>query len=314
MDELRCARCLRLVRLPSSPAPSGGARVVVATRRWPEGLLCSHCVSLACETYGDCAGCGVHRLVPGISTDGGRLCTDCAGGLGDYLCARCGQEGWRQEIGVCGRCILSDRLAAVLDDGGGTIAPALRPFFDAICAMSRPRSGILWLSKPHVPPILQALASGQVPLTHAGLDKLRPVKSVSYVRDLLIACGTLPPIDRFLYLFEHWLPEWLSTITDDEHRQVLQRFATWGILRNLRTISARKPIGYSRNQHARAQLRQTAVLLADLHTRDRELQSCDQGDIDTWFAQASTSERNLVRPFLRWAIASGHARYLFHGS
>jgi len=65
-----CARCGRAVR-------TGGAR-------WPEGYLCGTCHTHALETYGPCAGCGVDRLTPGIAPDGGRLCTDCAGGLGEF--------------------------------------------------------------------------------------------------------------------------------------------------------------------------------------------------------------------------------------
>ncbi len=248
----------------------------------------------------------MHRLVPGLSTAGHRLCTDCGGGLGDYICTRCGREGWRQEIGVCGRCILTEQLWALLEDGSGVIRPELIPFFDSVCAMSRPRSGILWLTKPHVPPNLQALAKGQVPLTHAGLDTLSPVKSVTYLRDLLVACGTLPPVDRFLYLFEQWLPGWLAAIEDDEDRQILSRFATWQVLRGLRTVSARRPIGYSRNQNARVLLRVAAGFLTDLHALGRDLKDCDQADIDAWFAQVSMSHNQAVRAFLRWAITGHH--------
>ena len=78
--------------------------------------------------------------------------------------------------------------------------------------MDRPRSGILWLSKPHVGPILQALAHGQVPLTHEGIATLQPWRSAIHVRDLLVAAGILPPVDRFLFLFEQWLPDWLAQI------------------------------------------------------------------------------------------------------
>lgn len=91
--------------------------------------------------------------------------------------------------------------------------------------MSRPRSGILWLSKPHVPPILRALARGEVPLTHDGLSALSPWRSVVHIRDLLIDCAILPPVDRFLFLFEQWLRCWLDDIDDSEHRKLLHRLA-----------------------------------------------------------------------------------------
>lgn len=123
-------------------------------RKWPDGYLCSGCYAKACETYGVCVGCGIDRLLPGIGASGESLCTDCAGGIGDFTCNRCGLEGLRHYAGICGRCVLADRLAVILDDGTGAVRPELVAFFDSIVAMSRPRSGILWLTKPHVPPIL----------------------------------------------------------------------------------------------------------------------------------------------------------------
>ena len=203
----------------------------VAARKWPEGYLCSGCFARACETYGRCAGCAVERLVPGIGKNGEALCTTCAGGLGDFTCTRCGIEGWLHYAGICGRCVLADRLKVILDDGTGAIRPELVPLFDSVCAMSRPRSGILWLTKPHVPPILRALALGQVPLTHDGLSTLQPWRCVIYIRDLLVGCGVLAPVDRYLFLFEKWLPGWMQTIEDANHHKILQRFATWHVLR-----------------------------------------------------------------------------------
>jgi hypothetical protein len=88
--------------------------------------------------------------------------------------------------------VLGDRLAAVLDDGTGKVRGELVPFYDAVRRMRRPRSGLLWLNKPHVPPILRALARSEVPLTHEGLNQLSPWRSVTYVRDLLVDSGVLP--------------------------------------------------------------------------------------------------------------------------
>ena len=99
-----------------------------------------------------------------------------------------------EQRGVCGWCVLSDKLAAVLDDGTGRIRPELLPFRDRMVAMPRPRTGILWLNKPHVPPLLHAIATGQVPLTHDGIASLTPANSASYVRRLLVAVGTLPAL------------------------------------------------------------------------------------------------------------------------
>ena len=307
-----CGRCDRPVRLPwQKPAPEHhGKRVFVAARRWPDGYICAGCFAIACETYGRCTSCNVDRLVPGIADNGDRLCTDCAGGLGDYTCQRCGEEGWREHVGTCGRCVLRDRLAAVLDDGGGRVRPELIPFYDTVCAMTRPRSGILWLTKPHVPPILRALASGAVPLTYDGLSTLTPWRSVIYVRDLLISSGVLPPVDRFLFLFEQWLPGWLTSIEDSEHHQALRQYTTWHVLRHLRDTAQHAAVGPYRNFNARGQLRQAATFLTDLATHGRGLADCAQADIDRWYATVSRVEQDLLRPFLSWAIRQHLTRRL----
>lgn len=302
---LECARCRRPLRIPNrkqAPSPDPRGRVLVAIRKWPEGWICSGCYAKACETYGACQRCGVDRLLPGIGPAGQLWCTDCAGGLGDFTCTRCRREGWNHYKGVCGRCVLGDRLTHALDDGTGHVRPELVAFLDRMVSMSRPRVGLLWLSKPHVPPILHALARGQVPLTHEGLSTLSPLKSVVHVRDLLMAANVLPPVDRHLLLFEDWLTGWLAQITDPEHRKVLHQYATWQVLRRLRATAADGPIGHYRAQNARRGLRVAAGFLEHLTSIDTTLVGCRQGDLDRWFAHATSGDRRDLRSFLRWAI------------
>ena len=80
-------------------------------------------------------------------------------------------------------------------------------------------------------PVLHAIATGQVPLTHDGLTTLQPVACVSYVRKLLVAAGTLPDYDHHLDRFERWLPGWLASIENGDQRAILTRYATWHLLR-----------------------------------------------------------------------------------
>lgn len=307
---LVCARCQRPARFPARrdhpPAPDPRGRVWVVLRRWPDGLICSGCYARACETYGVCDGCGTDRLLPGRGPQGQRWCTDCAGGIGNFTCSRCGQEGWNHYKNVCGRCVLVDRLAAALDDGTGRIRPELVPLADWLAAMRRPRSGILWLTKPHVQPILAAIAHQRVPLTHEGITTLTPWRSVIHVRDLLVACGILPPVDRFLFLFEQWLPGWLDTIPDPDHRQLLHRYATWHVLRQLRHSAATGPIGHYRHQSARHNLRVAAAFLTHLAAQHSTLATCSQGQLDAWHAHHRRAEADSLRPFLRWAITGRH--------
>ncbi len=113
----------------------------MAIRNWPEGSICSGCFAKACETYGVCEGCGTERLLPGIGPAGQRWCTGCAGGIGDFTCTRCSQEGWNHYKGVCGRCVLTERLALALDDGTGQIRPELVPLFNLVVAWTDPALG-----------------------------------------------------------------------------------------------------------------------------------------------------------------------------
>ncbi|MFG1879515.1 hypothetical protein ACGFIV_32245 [Sphaerisporangium sp. NPDC049003] len=288
---------------PSTPACGRCQRVVkLSGRRWPEGPICFGCYATAMQTYAPCTRCRHHGLAPGRDDDGALLCVPCSGINVSYRCQRCGREALRHSKNLCGHCVLADRLAVLLDDGTGQINPDLKPFYDHFCAMPRPRSGILWLTKPHVPPILRALATGQTPLTHDGLSTLTPWRSVAHVRDLLIASGVLPPADRFLILFQQWLDGWLADV-DPDHRKVLQRFATWHILRRLRTAAARGPFGYGRNQSARNTLVKAADFCAWLDTRDRTLSTCTQADIDTFYAR-STETRPGAHMFLKWCLTN----------
>ncbi|MCC6496889.1 MAG: hypothetical protein IT193_11615 [Propionibacteriaceae bacterium] len=307
---LTCARCQRPLRLatPGRPSPARG-KVLTVIRRWPDGMLCSGCYALACETYGACDGCTVQRLLPGRGPDGQRWCTDCAGGIGNFTCTRCGREGWMQERGVCGRCVMADRLATICDDGTGRIFPNLQPLADRLLAMPRPRTGILWLDKPHVPPILQAIATGVVPLTHDGIATLTPVASANYIRQLLVAVGTLPGYDHQLDRFERWLPGWLATITDPDQRATLTRYARWRILRHLRR-TGEHGLTYYRESMARHQLRTAAAFLTFLAGHQRTLECCTQGLLDQWFAAAKPADKTAVRAFIKWAIQARLTRSL----
>ncbi len=176
-------------RSAKPPCARCGRAIGNSWAHWPEGYLCMTCRTYALETYGPCAGCGADRLTPGIAPGGGRLCTDCAGGLGDFACDICGRERIRYRRGACGNCVLAERLAVLLDDGTGRVRPELAPFATAFCPMRRPRGGITWLGRPHVQKMLRTLAD---PVTHETLNGMSPWRSVAYLRDLLMLHGVLP--------------------------------------------------------------------------------------------------------------------------
>jgi hypothetical protein len=287
--DLVCARCDRAVRLGSA--------------HWPEGHLCATCHTHALETYGRCARCGIDRLVPGIAPDGGRLCTDCAGGLGDFTCELCGREARRHRRGVCGNCVLTERLAVLLDDGTGRIRPELAPFAEAFCQMKRPRGGLTWIGRQHVQRMLRTLADPDTPITHETLNGMSPWRSVAYLRDLLMLHGILPAADRHLVLFERWLGDVVSGIDQREHRQIVERFAAWHVQRRLRRFADHGPVTDKQTQQARSEVRQAVAFLTWLDGRGRTLAAGRQSDVDAWYAGAYTAHR-LTHAFLRWAMTN----------
>lgn len=303
-DQLACARCARPLRRANAArqVTATGQRVVSVACTWPEGLICPGCRSAALETFGICAGCGVDRLLPGLGPSGQRWCTDCAGGLGDFSCTRCGREGRRVQRGTCGWCVLTDRVNELLDDGTGQIPTELRPLAEHITAMARPRSGILWLSRPGPAGILRAIVRGQVPRTHEGIHTLEPARSAIYIRDLMVAAGVLPPVDRRLFLFEQWWPTWLETVEDREQHRTLRYFITWHVLRTMRAATTTSPLSHQRPQQARYQLRIAARFLTDLAAASQRLDTCTQAHLDRVLAHANHSTRTELRPFLQWAM------------
>lgn len=282
-----------------------GQRIVSVACVWPEGPICPGCKVNAMEVFGICAGCGQDRMLPGLGPKGQRWCTHCAGGLGDFTCTRCGREGWRGRKDTCGWCVLGDRVEELLDDGTGHIRPELVPLAEHIIAMPRPRSGIHWLSRPGPGQILQALARGQVPLTHEAIHTLQPVRSSIYIRDLMVTAGVLPAVDRRLFLFEQWWPTWLAQIPEPDHRKTLRHFLTWQVLRSLRTAADHGPLSHQGPQHARHVLRVSARFLADLAAHGQTLDTCTQADLDLALASANLSTKATLRPFLQWAMRTG---------
>ncbi|GGJ71893.1 hypothetical protein GCM10010121_098110 [Streptomyces brasiliensis] len=114
-------------------------------------------------------------------------------------------------------------------------------------------------------------------------------------------CGVLPHRDRHLLLFERWLADWLDVIEDPGQSQLLQRFATWQLLRKLRATAAKRPLGPGAVKTARAGLTPAAVFLTWSDARGRALSECTQADLDAWFAEDAISRR-ITTGFLRWCM------------
>ncbi len=275
---------------------------------WPDGYVCRTCSDRAVRTRGTCPGCGQERALPGRRPgDGAAICTDCAGFSQSFACARCGLEGKLHGGRLCSRCALAGRLADLLDDGSGRIRPGLVPLADSLLAMDKPLPGLnwLWTRKGHTSSpedLLRRLGSGEIELTHEAFNGLQPWRAASHLRELLMACGVLPEVDKQVCSLEWWLPGHLASITDDGHAQLIRRFATWEVLPRLRARAERKPVTPAARRHAGDQVKRATAFLQWLCGRGLALADCRQADIDAWYAESNEHARNYTRPFLQWCM------------
>lgn len=271
-----------------------------------EGLICRTCCEKAARVRGACPGCGVERLLPG-RLDGDPACRDCAGITRDFHCDRCGTEAHLLGGRLCERCTLSDRLTVLLDDGTDRIAPALTALHTMLTQMPRPKSGLAWLRGAKVQILLTDLANGTLPLTHEAFHRHPEWRAASHLRDLLMACGLLPERDGQLLRFESWLHRRLTELDSQPHRRLLEHFAAWHQLAQLRARATRRPLTESARTHAFQQFNRAHEFLTWLDQNQITLTQLTQAHIDRWHATHHPHEQRSLRAFLTWAISTGRA-------
>lgn len=281
---VRCGQCY--------PGGAGG---------WPEGRVCKYCYLQARLRTGSCAGCGALTSLPGLNAAGRPACCRCSGIPARFHCG-CGREVTAGERGRCWWCVLAELVSGVLAGPGGQVPTHLRPLADGLVSMRRPHSGVVWLRRSAATrQTLQDLAHDRIPCSHAALDAAGADRAVEYLRALLVRYGVLPPRDRRLADFQRWAAAKLDTIGNAEHRQLLERFLRWRLLRHLRSGSATAaPLGHGPYQRAKQRLTVAIAFLAWLAGRGRHLGECTQHDIDAWFSTGPTTRRHVIT-FLSWA-------------
>lgn len=88
-------------------------------------------------------------------------------------------------------------LQDLLDDGTGHTHPDLDSLLWDLVDMPEPQRGLTWIhNNPHVSEYLRGLARGDIPLTHEALHELPSWRTTAHLRDLLMASGALPNVDR----------------------------------------------------------------------------------------------------------------------
>jgi hypothetical protein len=178
----------------------------------------------------------------------------------------------------------------------------LRPLAEGLVSMRHPQSGVVWLRRSAITrETLRDLAHGRISCSHAALDAAGAHRAVEYLRSLLVRYGVLPPRDRRLADFQRWAAAKLDSVGNAEHRQLLERFLRWRLLRHLRSGStAAVPLGHGPYQRAKQRLTVAVAFLAWLDGRGRHLGDCTQHDLDQWFGTGPTTRRHVIT-FLSWA-------------
>jgi len=200
--------------------------------------------------------------------------------------------------GLCPSCSLKQLLGELLGPAGTEPHGILHPLYVELVNCPHPHSALGWLHRSKGgPTILAGLATGQIPLTHDGLDRVGG-KVADFVRSMLTATGILPARNSGLVRFENWLDAYLEDLPAD-HSMMLRQFSRWVVLRRLHRTPT-LVLGDAANSNAREEIRQPARLLLWLAERQKPIGSLEQVDLDAWLAEGATSRRR-VRPFLRWA-------------
>lgn len=278
-----------------------------AYRCWPEGHLCRTCVLAALDIHGPCPGCGDQRILPGRDPDGAPICPACAGIVHSvFRCRRCQTEGRLYHRKLCIRCTVTDRVAALLDDGTGHIAPALAPLATALSTgpTPTPAGRLVWLAKPHNRDLLRALATRRLPLTHPGLNAHPEQAGIPYLRALLVHSGVLPEIDKQLLDFEAWLIRRLAGLADHPHERLLRRFGLWHQLPRMRTKAAAASLTPPARTYAQLEFIQAAAFCTWLAETGHHPSELGQVDLDRYYTALKIGHRQSLRGFLNWAMTS----------
>ena len=296
-----CASCSP--RVDAECAHCGQLRPPSA--RWTEGAVCERCYRAALTRRGRCDRCSRERRLVSPPGPGATTCCDCAGLAATTTCSQCGREDRLFERGRCAHCALDRRATELLAGPDGDVPAALVAVRDAIAASDPPFAALNWLRQGAGAPILAALASGTMALTHDALDTHPRPRAAGYVRQLLVAHRALPERNESIARLEQWIAGTVAAIDDAEHRRLVHTFAAWQTVRRLRRRAARvaptrrTAIRYSRNQVAAA-----VAFLGWLDDHGLTLSGCTQEHINIWLTTGPASRRD-ARYFLAWTAQRG---------
>jgi uncharacterized protein YidB (DUF937 family) len=254
------------------------------------------------QRWAECSSCGKTRPVHGGSLDQPLcLACTCPDASSWHACPECGGEARIRPGRPCQRCALRGKLDGMLTDSSGDIRPELLAFRDSLAGTSRPGTVLGWLNNNKDSTLLRELATGERPLTHAALDDLPDSKPLRHLRTILVATAALPPRDEQMARLETWISQVIAGRPDPAERRLLHQYATWHVIRRLRSRLAGQHATYGQFIGAQRNIRAAIALLDRLAARGLTLETARQGDLDAWLGDARAAHRADAGNFVRWA-------------
>jgi hypothetical protein len=248
-----------------------------------------------------CVGCG-QRRVAYRRVEGGILCQTC-NIKQSYTTDRCQDCGLTAPLikGLCVGCRLRVRVDQLAASAGPEIAGALAPFLVELTKSDNPSSTLRWFYTPGFD-ITRKLLSGEIPISHQGLDQAAVDASnpVAFVRAKLVASGVLDARDEAGAQFAAWHATAVLQIAPGPDRAHVRAYATWQVAHQLAgTVGRRGEATRSSIKYARSLVSEAIRLVLWLHDQHIELADLRQDLIDLWIAGGSGTRRR-VRLFLAW--------------
>ncbi|WP_448233177.1 hypothetical protein [Microbacterium lacticum] len=280
-----------------------------ATFVLPTGPVCANCRRYLAYHPAVCPECLEVRPIayPSLGSYNVLVCAGCAEEPSIFACADCGREDHPYGHTRCARCILAERLSGLLTDPTtGAIRPQLQPLFDAMTSSERPQTAIYWLARPPGigPALLRQMATGEAAISHETFRDLPADRAHYYLRDLLAAVGVLEPYEPRIERITPWLTEQTAPLTPI-HRQMIEQFAHWSVIRRLRHAADRDQLTKGAVQGARYQIKKTIELLAWLEHRDTIIADATQTHIEAYLASTTMSTVTIIAQFTRWLADTG---------
>ena len=274
----------------------------------PTGSICTVCRHRLAYHPGICPECLQRRPIayPSTSSYGVLVCAACAGEDSAFACAECGSEAHPYGARRCARCILRERLTALLTDPStGTIRVELEPLFRTLVEAERPQTPIWWLMKRSGigPRLLGKMARGEVPISHDTFRRLPYDKPHKYLRDLLAAVDVIEPYEPLIEGMEPWLAARLAPLPPDQ-ADIIRRYARWKVIRHLIRVAEQGRLTAPTQNAARSRITAAIAMLDHFSRHGATAATATQPLLESYIA-ARRSFPAHEYAFVGWLRSSG---------